>query len=160
MIDPTATLTDPATQKLLGLYAHTLTHRREAAEDLLQETNALAWASLKAGKYRERAGVSITSWLRVLMRHTWMNHVRADAIRQQYAARLPRPRHNPARQEMYVAWREVERALTHLPYEGETLRLHIQGYSQEEISAMTGTNYNTVAVRVHRGRKKLTEMCC
>ncbi len=160
MSDPTATLTDPPTQQRLWRYAQHLTHRREAAEDLLQETNALAWASLKAGKYRERAGVSITSWLRVLMRHTWMNHVRADAIRQQYAARLPRPRHNPARQEMYVAWREVERALTHLPYEGETLRLHIQGYSQEEISAMTGTNYNTVAVRVHRGRKKLTEMFC
>jgi RNA polymerase sigma factor (sigma-70 family) len=158
MIDPAATLTDPPTQKLLWLYAQHLTHRREAAEDLVQETNALAWASLKAGKYRERAGVSITSWLLVLMRHTWMNQVRAAAIRQQYAASRPGPRHNPARQETYVAWREVERALTHLPYEGETLRLHIQGYSQAEISAMTGTSYNTVAVRVHRGRKKLTAM--
>jgi RNA polymerase sigma-70 factor (ECF subfamily) len=158
MIDPTATLSDPPTQKRLWLYAHTLTHRREAAEDLLQETNALAWASLKAGKYREREGASIQSWLLVLMRRTWLNQVRAEAIRQKYAASLPGPRHNTARQETYVAWREVERALTHLPYEGETLRLHIQGYSQEEISAMTGTSYNTVAVRVHRGRKKLTEM--
>ena len=159
MSDPTATLTDPATQKLLGLYAHTLTHRREAAEDLLQDTNALAWASLQAGKYRARAGGSIQAWLMVLMRHTWMNHVRAEAIRQTYAASLPGPRQHPSRQETYVAWREVERALTQLPYEGETLRLHIQGYSQEEISAMTGTSYNTVAVRVHRGRKKLTRMC-
>jgi RNA polymerase sigma factor (sigma-70 family) len=158
MLDPTATLTDPPTQKLLWLYAHNLTHRREAAEDLLQETNALAWASLKAGKYREREGVSIKSWLLVLMRHTWMNQVRAEAIRQKYAASLPGPRPHPARQETYVAWREVERALTQLPYEGETLRLHIQGYSQEEISALTGTSYNTVAVRVHRGRKKLTRM--
>ena len=153
MIDPTATLTDPPTQKLLWLYAHNLTHRREAAEDLLQETNALAWASLKAGKYRECAGASITSWLLVLMRHIWLNQVRAEAIRQKYAARLPGPWHNTSRPETYVAWREVERALTQLPYEGETLRLHIQEYSQEEISAMTGTSYNTVAVRVHRGRK-------
>src|SRR5215470_11094702 len=51
----------------------------------LQETNALAWASLKAGKYRERAGASITSWLLVLMRHIWLNQVRAEAIRQKYA---------------------------------------------------------------------------
>ena len=158
MLDPTATLTDPPTQKLLWRYAHNLTHRREAAEDLWQETNALAWASLKAGKYRARAGVSIQSWLLVLMRHTWLNQVRAEAIRQKYAASLPGPRPHPARQETYVAWREVERALTQLPYEGETLRLHIQGYSQEEISAMTGTSYHTVAVRVHRGRKKLTRM--
>ena len=158
MIDSTATLTDPPTQKLLWLYAHTLTHRRDAAEDLVQETNALAWASLKAGKYRERAGASITSWLLVLMRHIWLNQVRAEAIRQKYAASLPGPWRNTSRPETYVAWREVERALTQLPYEGETLRLHIQEYSQEEISAMTGTSYNTVAVRVHRGRKKLTAM--
>ena len=158
MIDPTATLTDPPTQKCLWLYAHTLTHRRDTAEDLLQETNALSWASLKAGKYRDREGASIQSWLLVLMRRIWLNQVRAEAIRQKYAASLPGPWHNTSRQETYVAWREVERALTQLPYEGETLRLHIQGYSQEEISAMTGTSYNTVAVRVHRGRKKLTEM--
>jgi RNA polymerase sigma-70 factor (ECF subfamily) len=158
MIDPAVTLTDAPTQKLLLLYAQHLTHRREAAEDLVQDTNARAWASIKAGKYREREGGSIKSWLMVLMRHTWINQVRAEAIRQKYAESLPGPRHNPSKQETYVAWREVERALTQLPYEGETLRLHIQGYSQEEISAMTGTSYNTVAVRVHRGRKKLTEM--
>src|SRR5262249_52139475 len=151
-------LTDPPTQKRLWLYAQTLTHRREAAEDLFQETKALAWASLKAGENRESAGGSINSWLMVLMRDTWMNQIKAEAIRQKYAASLPGPRQHRSRQETYVAWREVERALTQLPYEGETLRLHIQGYSQEEISAMTGTSYNTVAVRVHRGKKKLTEM--
>src|SRR5262249_27424426 len=136
----------------------TLTHRREAAEGFFQETNALAWGSLKAGENRERAGGAIKSWLMGVMRHTWMKQIRGEAIHPKNTASLPGPRQHRSRQETYVAWREVERALTQLPYEGETLRLHIQGYSQEEISAMTGTSYNTVAVRVHRGKKKLTEM--
>lgn len=145
----------------LALY---LCGRHEDAEDLLAE--AVAQAIRNFEKLRDIT--RFRPWFMRLMRNLHIDHLRrrkrqldvadfgGDQIVWERLGRYPTIS-GPQRQ---VEVRAVFRALDRLP---ESLRLPLalsalEGYSIKEIAQIMGITAGTVKVRIHRARKKLSDL--
>jgi RNA polymerase sigma-70 factor (ECF subfamily) len=147
-----------------------LTHNRQDAEDLVQETMLRAYA----GFHTFSEGTNLKAWLYRIMHNTWINQYRkkqrhkaevwVGEISDQHLAAAGRHAPNWSRSAEVAVLEslpddEVRAALMTL---GEDFRLAIyfadvEGFSYKEIADITNTTVGTVMSRLHRGRKRLRE---
>jgi RNA polymerase sigma-70 factor (ECF subfamily) len=130
---------------------------REQAERLTQDTFVLAWRRLHTFRGRSR----FTSWLHRIAVNTMLQDARAAGRREARVipmdAELTVGRARPASSDERL---DLERAIALLPPGARTaLVLHdIEGYTHDEIAAMTGVAQGTAKSQLHRARRLLQEM--
>lgn len=130
---------------------------RETAERLTQDTFVLAWRRLGTFHGASR----LTSWLHRIAVNVMLQDGRAAGRR---AARVITADDDflataPARGSGADLRLDLERAIASLPAGARTaLVLHdIEGYTHDEIAAMTGVAGGTVKSQLHRARRLLRE---
>jgi len=142
--------------------AFSLTHNRETADDMAQETFIKAYFSLSAFKSKSEFG----TWLYRITVNNIM-----DFMRKEYRIKKVSFREdieNPFVQENEMRIKEkkiieerrrkfVHEAIQTLPEKQQVILSlrDIQGFSYEEISKILNISPGTVDSRIHRARKKL-----
>ncbi len=142
-----------------------LTADRIVADDLVQETLLTAWQ--RRDQVTDLAGLS--AWLATIARNHYRHWARSQRRRQRYVvsanedalarvaitdidliAELDR--------EQFVML--LDRAMTHLPAETQTLLVHhyLDEIPQAELAAQMGINSGAVAGRLHRGKERLRRL--
>jgi RNA polymerase sigma-70 factor (ECF subfamily) len=161
-----------AERHLDGLYgaALRLTRRRDAAEDLVQETFLKAWRSFQTF----RPGTNARAWLYRIMMNTYIDAYRKagrepvvidqEDVEEQYLySRVQesdelRRQGNPeeiALQRVMDA--DVEAALAALPeaFRAAVILADLEGFSYKEIAEILDVPIGTVMSRLFRGRRLL-----
>lgn len=129
---------------------------RERAERLTQDTFVTAWRHL--GTFRGEC--LFTSWLHRIAVNTMLQDRRADGRREARvvpdAAAVLRA---VARAHTTDIRLDLERAIATLPPGARSaLVLHdIEGYTHQEIAAMSGVSIGTVKSQLHRARRLLKD---
>lgn len=130
---------------------------RDRAERLTQDTFVLAWRRLETF----RGGSRFTSWLHRIAVNVALQDGRAAGRRAarvvtQDAAVLESTPDRASAPDVRI---DLERAIALLPAGARTaLVLHdIEGYTHDEIAAMTGIAAGTVKSQLHRARRLLQE---
>jgi RNA polymerase sigma-70 factor (ECF subfamily) len=142
-----------------------LTHDRQDAEDLAQETMLRAYAGFRSF----RAGSNLKAWLYRIMNNTWINHYRrqqrrpiefpvdniTEARQAEYAARGPTSLRSAELESLPDA--EIKAALLSLREEFRMVIYYadVEGFRYEEIADIMKTPIGTVMSRLHRGRRQL-----
>jgi RNA polymerase sigma-70 factor (ECF subfamily) len=137
-----------------------LTGRRDAAEDLLQETFFRLWR----GRDGYRAAGQFRAWLFTIARRLAVDRARRErAVWEEGAealASLPGPDRSdqPAAAQDLAA--RLEAALARLaPGQREVLLLaRVEGLSLEEVARVTGATPGAVRVTLHRALRRLREL--
>ncbi|HEX6134471.1 MAG TPA: sigma-70 family RNA polymerase sigma factor [Longimicrobiales bacterium] len=130
---------------------------REAAERLTQDTFVMAWQRL--GTFRGQS--RFTSWLHRIAVNFMLQDSRSQGRREARVIAVEdgvlraAAGHSPSTDLRL----DLERAIARLPDGARTaLVLHdIEGYTHEEIAAMTGIAAGTVKSQLHRARRLLQE---
>jgi RNA polymerase sigma-70 factor, ECF subfamily len=141
----------------LRRYARALTHNRDWADDLVQDT--LVRALVK--EHLWQPGTNLRAWLFTIMHNQNVNTVR-QGIREaavdieQVSATLAAPTDASACREML----ELERALARLPSTQRQviLLVGLEGTSYEESAGILGIPIGTVRSRLSRGRDDLRKL--
>jgi RNA polymerase sigma factor (sigma-70 family) len=130
---------------------------REAAERLTQDTFVMAWRRI--GTFRGQS--RFTSWLHRIAVNFVLQDGRATGRREARVLTvedgvLHEAAERPASTDLRI---DLERAIARLPAGARTaLVLHdIEGYTHDEIAAMTGVAQGTVKSQLHRARRLLQE---
>ncbi|MBV8646988.1 sigma-70 family RNA polymerase sigma factor [Paludibacterium sp.] len=137
----------------LRRYARALTGDPAWADDLVQDTLERALS-----KGRWRADGSLRAWLLTLLRHRFIDQLRArrevatdcdDAVWQDWAA--------PAGEAGGLMLRDVQRALYRLPVEQREVLLLValEGLSYQETAAVLAVPVGTVMSRLARAREQM-----
>jgi RNA polymerase sigma-70 factor, ECF subfamily len=150
----------------LRRYARALTHNRDRADDLVQDT--LARALVKEDLWQP--GTDLRAWLFTIMHNQNVNTVRQDAREaagvdiERVSATLLAMTDPTASRNMI----ELERALAQLPLEQKQviLLVGLEGMSYRDAAGILSIPVGTVRSRLSRGRgilRKLLDMeerCC
>ena len=134
----------------LRRYARALAGDGVAADDLVQDTLARAWAKLDL--YRD--GTDLRAWLFTVMHNVYVNSVRATRpVEPLDAGELALQ--VPPREGLLV--RDLDRAIASLPDDQRTVLLLValEEMSYEEVARMLGIPLGTVISRLSRARTKL-----
>jgi RNA polymerase sigma-70 factor (ECF subfamily) len=142
----------------LRRYARALTHNRDRADDLVQDT--LARALVKEDLWQP--GTDLRAWLFTIMHNQNVNNVRRDSREstvvdiEQVSATLAAPTDASACREMI----ELESALARLPSPQRQviLLVGLEGMSYEESAGILGIPIGTVRSRLSRGRDDLRKL--
>ncbi|HEX6307624.1 MAG TPA: sigma-70 family RNA polymerase sigma factor [Longimicrobiales bacterium] len=130
---------------------------REAAERLTQDTFVMAWQRLEGFRGQSR----FTSWLHRIAVNFVLQDSRSRGRREaRVIAVEDGVLHAAAGRASSADLRlDLERAIAQLPEGARTaLVLHdIEGYTHDEIAAMTGVAAGTVKSQLHRARRLLQE---
>jgi RNA polymerase sigma factor (sigma-70 family) len=129
---------------------------RERATRLTQDTFVTAWRRL--GTFRGDS--RFTSWLHRIAVNAMLQEQRGSARRESRVLFLdPAQLEGAARPASSELRMDLERAIAALPPGARTaLVLHdIEGYTHDEIGAMTGVTAGTVKSQLHRARRLLRE---
>lgn len=138
----------------LRFYAISLTHNRDAADDLVQETVAKA---LRA-RHSFQPGTNLQAWLFRIQRNQFISDLRAARpttdIEEALTVGLP------GGQETGMMMREFLQAFAKLhATQREALILAVvEGQKLEDIAALTGVAVGTVKSRISRARDALARM--
>jgi len=136
-------------------YAYWLTHEKQVAEDLVQETFLRAWRALDSLKDEKAA----KSWLiTILRRENARRFERKRFDMSEYEeASITDTKSVTTEQELENHW--LREKISQLPPEySEPLVLQvIGGFSGEDIATMLELNKNTVMTRLFRARNQLKE---
>jgi RNA polymerase sigma-70 factor, ECF subfamily len=118
------------------------------AEELVQESWVRAAARVEGFAWRS----SLKTWLAGIARNAWRERVRAPRNAPLETEELPAP---PVRHE--IARVDLERALAGLaPGYREAILLHdVEGYTHEEVAALTGVDAGTSKSQLSRARRAL-----
>jgi RNA polymerase sigma-70 factor (ECF subfamily) len=122
-----------------------------AADDLVQDTLARAWAKL----HLYRQGTDLRAWLFTVMHNIYVNDMRAmhpaDPVDEESAPEPCAPQTDP------LLVRDLERALAKLSIEQRSVLLLIclEGMTYEEAARTLGVEVGTVISRLSRARNKL-----
>ncbi|HEV3046538.1 MAG TPA: RNA polymerase sigma factor [Solirubrobacteraceae bacterium] len=121
---------------------------REAAQEVTAETFLIAW------RRRAQAPSEPLPWLYGIARGVLANERRASMRRGALLGRLAEHSRGPAEA---AEGREVLRALALLPARDSELLLLVawEGLSTKEAAAVLGCSAATLAVRLHRARRRL-----
>jgi RNA polymerase sigma-70 factor (ECF subfamily) len=130
-------------------FARFLTRSDDAAADITSETFLRAWA----GRDRIRA-TTARAYLFAIARNLCRD--RARSARQWPEAPMPDRAVGPAAEARLELGRTLDAAATLPDAYREPLMLAASGVSFDEIGAILGISANTVKIRVHRARLKLT----
>lgn len=143
----------------LRRYARSLTRDPDAADDLVQD--CLLRAIRRGDKFRD--GTNLQAWLFTLLHNIFIDGVRRSAT--QPHLRPMDPSHDrlatPPGQESALELRQLEVSWAKLaPQHRSALSLvALEGFSYEEVAAMTGVAVGTVKSRVSRAREALRRTC-
>jgi RNA polymerase sigma-70 factor (ECF subfamily) len=136
-------------------YAFWLTHEKQVAEDLVQETFLRAWRALDSLKDEKAA----KSWLiTILRRENARRFERKRFDMSEYEeATITDTKSVTTEQELENHW--LRDKISQFPPEySEPLILQVLGgFSGEDIAAMLDLNKNTVMTRLFRSRNQLKE---
>ena len=158
-------------EKRIFAMAVRLSGNYQEGEDLAQETFLKAWKAITS--YKGQAAFS--TWLAAILNNLWWDRLRkkqvsAESLDQriemddgsldrQVADRRPGPEELAESREESQLLRELVGQLKPEFREALVLR-DIQGYSYEEVAAITGQNLGTVKSRINRARSFLREEIC
>jgi len=141
----------------LRVYALSLTHNKDRADDLVQQTALKALA----GRASFQVGSNFSGWIFRIQRNEFISELRRDRP----TVELDSPAaayaiHEPPRQEHRMILRDVLGALRQLPRAGRQalLQSQIGGCSYQEIASRDGISIGTVKSRVSRSRTALTRL--
>lgn len=154
-------------QELIGLrhqlyyFALSLTHDRENAHDLMQES--IMRALTYSDKYRENT--NFKAWLYTIMKNTFINGHRRNKRTDRLMGHVERDRERislvetPATAEATVRMSEIQGALRRLDDIFRTpFELHHEGYKYNEIAERLEIPVGTVKSRIHQARHRLMGM--
>ncbi len=134
-----------------------LTGERGRAEEAVQDVFVRVWERLKSF----RGESAFTSWLHRLAINTVLQAMRSDRRRVARVAPADEQElHGAAAPALPVEQRiDLEEALARLPEQARTVVvLHdVEGFTHEEIAAMTGVAAGTVRSQLSRARKILLQ---
>ena len=128
--------------------------RREAAEELAQET----WTAIidRANSYRPEA--AFKTWLYRIARNRAADYWRRRDNNHQPLAQAPEPIDETSTGEQATDQNRLLEAVGQLPIDQrDALLLHQQGFSQQDIAAITGTGEETIKSRLRYARKQLRQ---
>lgn len=149
-----ATLVETYWERLYRWLYH-LTHHRQAAEDLVQETLLKSFAAL----HSFRPGSNFKAWLFRIAYNGFVNQWRAlDRVRQPFPQQLADREENPLDQVLTrEALQLLTRAVGRLPddYRAAFLLRAEEGLSFREIAGVIGVTEETARWRVFKARQKL-----
>lgn len=137
---------------------------RAEAEDFVQE--ALLKALTRAGELRD--GTKLVPWFRRILETGLADHARRGAAESRMRSRLARDAAADARGEDEVRWLScqcLEAALVtvKVEYADVVRRVDLEEVPLRQVALDLGVRPNTVAVRLHRGRRAvvraLRELC-
>ena len=135
-----------------------ITHDREAAEDLAQETLLEAWRN--RAKLRDPAGVE--RWLNAIARNVclrWSRRRGREAVALSDLAAVPDV---PVDEDLGGSEREeiLDRALALLPSPTRDMLVRhvVEGSPHADIAARHGISEDAVSMRISRGRARLREL--
>ncbi|MBS1938502.1 MAG: RNA polymerase sigma factor [Bacteroidetes bacterium] len=145
----------------LFYFALSLTHDRDDASDLLQES--MLRALTYSDKFRENT--DFKAWVYTIMKNTFINAHRRSKRTGKVMDHVEQVRRRaslvetPATAEANVRMGEINGALGHLdeifrkPFE-----MHHKGYKYHEIAAQLAIPVGTVKSRIHQARHRLMGM--
>ncbi len=142
-------------------YAMTLTRHPSEAEDLVQETYMRATAAAN----RPDINSNLKGWLFVIMRNTWLNHLRHQNSGPRFVD-LDEPSVSEAPENPHVVYlrkleqTQVREAIESLPdaYREIILLRDIEGFTYQEIATVLDCPAGTVMSRLGRARGKLRKL--
>ena len=125
-------------------------------EDNFQETVYQLWRSFPALQNKEKPA----SWIYRVAINTSISKIRKDSRIEFHDSPPEGETVDPwEQQEQDENWQRLVNALQKLnEIDKSIMLLYMEDYSYEEIAAITGSNRNTVAVRLHRIKEKLKKM--
>lgn len=137
-------------------YAYWLTHDKQVAEDLVQETFLRAWRALDSLKDEKAA----KSWLiTILRRENARRFERKQFDMSDYEeANITDTFATSNEQSIENHWLREKIAKMPEEYREPLVLQVIGGFSGEEIASMLSLNKNTVMTRLFRARNQLKEM--
>ena len=154
-------------QQLVGIrhqlyyFALSLTHDRETADDLLQES--MLRALTYSDKFRENT--NFKAWVYTIMKNTFINAHRRNKRTDRVMDHVERVRERsslvetPATAEASVRMSEIQGALGKLDYTfRKPFQLHHEGYKYHEIADQLAIPVGTVKSRIHQARHRLMGM--
>lgn len=157
-----ATGIDPRDEIMLFLspmraFAVSLTRNMTQADDLVQDTIVKAWSNID----KFQAGTNMQAWLFTILRNTFYSDRRKhrrevpDPDGLHAAGLSEKPAHDGR-----LAFNDFRRAFDQLSPEHREVLILVgaNGYSTEQVSAMTGVAVGTVKSRTNRARKRLAEL--
>lgn len=135
--------------KVIRLYADD----PEDRQDLYQEIVCQAWGAWQ----RFEGNSKFSTWLYRVALNTALTF---DKRRRRSQAVEPEAtRFSPPPSVAYEARELLTWAMTKLDeVDRIVILLHLEGYDHTEIASITGTNANNIAVKLHRIKKRLTEI--
>lgn len=128
--------------------------RQAAAEELVQET----WTAVidRASTYQPEA--SFKTWLYQIARNRSADYWRRSDNHHQPLEEAPEPVYSNAADDRHTLERRLLAAIVSLPADQrDALLLQQQGFSQHDISAITGAGEETIKSRLRYARRQLRE---
>jgi RNA polymerase sigma-70 factor (ECF subfamily) len=137
----------------LRVYALSLTHDRDRADDLVQETVVKSLA----GRHSFRPGTNFAAWLFRIQRNEFISGIRRQRQTVPLDDAIANKLSHPPTQESRLIMREFTAAFRHLAgCQREALLLSVlEGWSYQEIAELAGVSVGTIKSRVSRGRATL-----
>lgn len=142
----------------LMTFAIRLTHNREDAGDLLQETMGKAFKHIETFK----VGTNFRAWLVTIMRNLFINQYRKKKVRNMQIEPIDNHLFNLEKSgvsnggESSMMVQEIHKAISKLD-KGYSLpfQMHYQGYKYDEIAEYMNIPVGTVKSRIFIARQKL-----
>lgn len=144
---------------LLAVAKRYCCHRREVADDLVQETYLRAWRRFDALQDEAR----VLSWLVTILHNCWIDECRrAVRSKVQSMAEVPEQPHTVDEPSPWqrITVDDVYRAIEQLPepFRSVAILHDVDQLSNADIARRLALPYGTVASRLHRARKQLLEL--
>ena len=145
----------------LMTFAVRLTHNKEDAGDLLQETMGKAFRHIESFK----VGTNFRAWLVTIMRNLFINQYRKKKVRNMQIEPIDNHLYSLEKSgvsnggESSMMVQEIYKAISNLD-KGYSLpfQMHYQGYKYDEIAERLDVPLGTVKSRIFFARRALKEM--
>jgi RNA polymerase sigma-70 factor, ECF subfamily len=136
----------------LRRYARSLTHDRDWADDLVQDTLAQAVAK----QDRWEPGTNLVAWLMTIMRNKWLDDTKRIRRHGEVEMETAPALQAAERADITAVLASLRVAFAKVPPDFQRiLLLAAQGYSKKEMAAIEAIPIGTVGSRTNRGRQML-----
>ena len=142
-------------QRIIYKICKTYRDSREDQEDLFQEIVYQLWKSFPSFKGESK----ISSWMYRIALNTAIAIYRKQKLRVDYLDKMPEQIHSDVPQQVSENEERMFRALRTLnDTEKALISLFLEGFSYQEIAAITGITETNTGVRLNRIKNKLKQI--
>jgi len=142
-------------QRIIYKICKTYRDSREDQEDLFQEIVYQLWKSFPSFKGESK----ISSWMYRIALNTAIAIYRKQKLRVDYMDKMPEQIHSDVPQQVSENEERMFRALRTLnDTEKALISLFLEGFSYQEIAAITGITETNTGVRLNRIKNKLKQI--